>query len=571
MVDLRRIPFDLKSMRPPLGATERMLLLSILIGLFSGLLIVCFHIAIDAIAWGSLGLPVGARRVNTVIAPTLGAIAAVALVTFVFRRAKGSGINHARAAVHVLDGYVPASSVSGKFAACSISIGTGASLGPEDPALQMGAGVASVLGRWFELPRNQIRLIAPVGASAAIAAAFNTPITAVLFVIEQVIESWDAEILGSILLAAVSAVVVSRWYLGDQPLFRVPEFTLAHVSELLVYGGIGIAGGLLATFYVRLMLFLKRRLRTRDPIRKLLTAGAAGAAVGLMGLWLPQVMGPGYPAIDNALHGEFLWMTLLVLAVAKMATTAVCFGADIPGGLFAPTLFVGAMIGGGIGTLAQQYWPAPTTAVSAYVLVGMGTFFAGVFRAPMTSIFMAFEVSASYVVILPVMVANTLAYLVSRRFAQEHLFDALARDEGIDLPSTEEQRERRTARVEDAMVRGSMLVLTPGHKVAEALQGLQTHGVDAALVRLGPRAFASVDRDELNGAGEDRRDALLRDTCRLAAVPHLYPDLALDSALATFGGRRLLPVVRRDAPDQLVGALSVDDVLRYFGLEAGKR
>jgi CIC family chloride channel protein len=559
-------PWLIRLPRQTIGATERMLLLSILIGLFSGLLIVCFHVVIDVVSWWTLGLPVGERRVATLVSPMAGAIVAMALVVFVFPRARGSGINHTRAALHVREGFVPPSSVAGKFAACSISIGSGNSLGPEDPALQMGAGIASFLGRWFALPRTQVRLIAPVGASAAIAAAFNTPITAVLFVIEQVIERWDAEMLGSILLSAVSAVVVSRWYLGDQPLFAVPAFTIAHPSELLVYGGVGLAAGLLATLYVRLMIHLRRRLRSRVLWRRFFAAGAAGACVGLAGLWWPQVMGTGYPAIDNALHGEYVWRTLLVLAMVKMATTAICFGADVPGGLFAPTLFVGAMLGGGIGAIAQEYWPAPTTAVGAYVLVGMGTFFAGVFRAPMTAIFMAFEVSASYVVILPVMVANTLAYLVARRIAPQHLFDALALDEGLDLPSTEAQRERRASRVEDALVPGPTLLLTPGHRLSEALDALTSRGADIALVQLGPRGFSSVDRHELEAAAAGDGGALLRDTCRLAPVPSLYPDLALDTALATFGSARLLPVVRRDAPDELVGTLGVDDVLRHFGL-----
>ncbi len=571
MNERRRLSWlDVIAMRQTLGDTERMLLLSILIGLFAGLLIVCFHIAIDAVSWWTLGLPVGERRLATVLSPIGGALVAVTLVSFVFPRARGSGINHARAAIHVHDGFVPGSSVAGKFSACAISIGSGNSLGPEDPALQMGAGIASLLGRLFELPRALVRLVAPVGASAAIAAAFNTPITAVLFVIEQVIESWDAAILGAILLASVSAVVVTRWFLGDQPLFSVPAFAIAHPSELLVHGAIGVAGGVLATVYVRLMLWLKRHLRTPRMKRRLTTAALAGGVVGGVGLVLPQVMGTGYVGIDNALHGEYVWSTLLILAGAKIVVTAVCFGADIPGGLFAPTLFVGAMLGGGIGSLAQQYWPAPTSVLSGYVLVGMGTFFAGVFRAPMTSIFMAFEVSASYVVILPVMVANTIAYLVSRRFAHEHLFDALAREEGVDLPSAEQQRERRAARVEDAMVPGDALLLTPGNTVAEALDTIKAHGMGHALVRIGPRGFATVDRPELERAagGPNGKGVLLRDSCKLAPVRHLYPDLSLDAALARFGHTRLLPVVRRDAPERIVGVLSVDDVLRFFGLVA---
>jgi CIC family chloride channel protein len=275
---------------------------------------------------------------------------------------------------------VPASTIPGKFLACAVSIGCGNSLGPEDPALQMGAGVASLIGRVFKLPRDYRRVVAPIGAAAGIAAAFNTPITGVLFVIEEVIGSWNASVMGSILLSAVSAVVVSRWYLGDEPLFRVPALAGLRPADLIVYAAIGIICGLGAAAYVRLLLWLKRHGdHWTSHTARLAMPGLAGLCVGVMGFWLPQVEGPGYLTIDNALHGRFGWSQLLLLAAAKMAATTLCFGAGTPGGLFAPTLFVGAMIGGGIGVLAQQHWllphaALPVAAPAAFVLVGMGTF-----------------------------------------------------------------------------------------------------------------------------------------------------------------------------------------------------
>ena len=474
-----------------LGDTQLLLLLSILIGVASGLLIVCFHIAIDTIRWATFGLPGVGNPIAIVISPALGAIAATLMVRYLFPQAKGSGVIHTKAAVHIYDGVVPASTVPGKFAACAVSIGSGNSLGPEDPSLQMGAGIASMIGRAFGLPRDHLRLIAPVGAAAGIAAAFNTPITAVLFVIEEVIGSWNASVLGSILLSAVSAVVVNRWYLGDEPLFRVPALGAIPPSDLVIYAVIGVIGGLASGLYVRLMLSLKRRSkRVRRPALSLLLPGITGLLVGIVGLWLPQVMGPGYITIDSALHDRFNWQTLFVLALAKIALTSFCFASGTPGGLFAPTLFAGAMIGGGIGALAQQYWPFPQAAPGAFVLVGMGTFFAGVFRAPMTSIFMVFEVTASYQIILPVMVANTVGYLVARQ-SRLHLFDELARDEGVDLPSVQEERELREFHVEDAMS-GAAVIVGPGVSLAEARERLE-HGESA--VPAGPARPGGILRD----------------------------------------------------------------------------
>ncbi len=175
--------------------------------------------------------------------------------------------------------------------------------------------------------------------------------------------------------------------------------------------------------------------------------------VGVVGIWYPEVMGAGYDAIDSALHNRFPWSVLLILGGLKIVVTLLCFSAGTPGGMFAPTLFAGAMIGGGLGAIAQHLQWFPTGPTDAYVLVGMGTFFAGVFRAPMTSVFMVFEVSANYVIILPVIVANTIAYGVARRLQRVPFFQMHAKEEGLDLPSVEAEREMRRLRVEDAMRR----------------------------------------------------------------------------------------------------------------------
>lgn len=508
--------------RPPrVTDTQRFLLLSICIGVFAGLLVVCFHFVIDLVSWFTLGTPAGANRLATVLSPMLGGGLSALLVLLVFHEAAGSGLTHTKAALYISNGYVPFRTVLAKFVACGASIGTGNSLGPEDPALQMGAGVASWLGRAFALSREHLRLIVPVGAAAGIAAAFNTPITAVLFVVEEVIGSWNAGVLGSIVLAAVSSVVVSRWFLGDDPLFRVPPFELTHPTELVLYALVGLVAGLLGTTFVRALGILRGRLADAPRRWRLVHPFVAGAVVGAVGLALPQVLGAGYGAIDNALHEEFGWRLLLVLGLAKMAVTAVCFAAGTPGGMFAPTLFIGAMVGGSIGALAQVYWPLPSSGANAYVLVGMGTFFAAVFRAPMTSVFMVFEVSASYVIILPVMVANLVAYLLARKLNPVTFFDMVASQDGLQLPSHERQRETRPLRVEDAMKPSSAF------------------GDD------GP-------------PGADGRRA-----------PVLHPDQPLDTALGLFRSHRVLRVVSRRNASEVLGWLTVEDALQAYGIRPG--
>jgi CIC family chloride channel protein len=485
-----------------LSEAQRFLLLALLIGIFSGLLVVLFHISIDFLSWNSLGVLKGRFQLIRLLTPALGAVIAVLLVRKVFTRAKGSGVNQTKIAIYSSDGYIPGSTIFGKFFACAISIGSGNSLGPEDPSLQMGAGVASWLGRLFHLPRNNMRLIAPVGAAAGIAAAFNTPITGVLFVMEEVLADWSATAVGSIVLAAVSAVVTMRAFLGNQPLFEVPVFRLASASELLIYAGIGVVGGGLSALFIKLIQMVKRRLAEFPHWRHYALPAGAGFLTGVVGLWFPEVMGAGYDTINSALHGQFLWTTLIYLALAKLVVTLLAFTAETPGGMFAPALFIGGMMGGGVGGLAHAVWPKAAAPAEAYLLVGMGTFFAGVFRAPITSIFMVFEVSASYVIILPVMIANITSYLISRRLQSTAFFKMLAQLEGVNLPSAEEKRNFQPLRVEDAMQMETPHPAAPGN------------------VRL-------------------------------------YPDEPLDAALRVLSHVRRIDVVSRLHPDQVLGTLTL--------------
>jgi CIC family chloride channel protein len=548
-----------------LNETQRFLLLSILIGIFAGLLVVCFHIGIDFLGWYSIGAITARFRYGRLAAPALGALVSAFLVTKIFRAARGSGVNQTKAALYISDGYVPGSTIIGKFLACSISIGSGNSLGPEDPSLQMGAGVASLLGRMFELKRESMRLIAPVGAAAGIAAAFNTPSAGVLFVMEEVVAGWNAGVVGSILLSAVSSVVVTRWFLGSEPLFRVPRFELTHPSELAVYAMVGIAGGVLSALFIKLVGKLHAYLEQLPRWSLYMHPVAAGLIVGTIGLWLPQVMGAGYGAIDNALHDQFVWRTLLILGAVKMLVTLFCFSAGIPGGMFAPTLFTGAMIGGGLGGLAHHYWPFPTSPAGAYVLVGMGTFFAGVFRAPMTSIFMVFEVSASYVIILPVIVANTVAYFVSRQLHPLPFFTMLARQEGFDLPSAEERRAVTILRVEDAMHTGPAPVLKAEMTIQEALKFLDAGQLSHCLVRE-PGGWARVTRGGLARITKNSDSVTLAESNILEPAPRLYPDQTLDAALRLLGTHPLLPIASRAGPEELVGTLTLEDVRRAYGI-----
>ena len=554
-----------------MGDTQRFLLLSIIIGIFAGLVVTCFHISIEYFNWETVQSIGGREWWMVILWPAAGGGLAYMLADLYFPTARGSGVNYTKAALYVSDGYIPFRGVWGKFIASTVSIGSGNPMGPEDPALQMGAGIASLLGRLFHLTREHMRLIAPVGAAAGIGAAFNTPITAVLFVMEEVVAAWSAGVLGSIVLAAVAAVVTARWFLGDEPLYSVPEFTLTSTSELAVYALVGVLSGFLSAWFTQFASQTRDRSKLAPRQYRYALPVGAGMLVGAFGVFFPEILGAGYGAIDSALHDRFPWEYLLLLGALKIITTAVCFSAGTPGGMFAPALFMGAMIGGGIGGLAHQYWPFETSSAGAYVLVGIGTFFAGLFRAPMTSIFMVFEISASYVIILPVMIANTISFLISRWLQHESLFHIVGRQDGFDLPSVEEQRETLTLSVEDAMRGDSSRVVPQSMRVDDALERAKSAHLEAVLVSVYSKGWFWIPTRDLETALErgDGEKSVLR-SVRLRNVEKLYPDLSLDSALRLLSKAPILPVGSRANPNQLMGSVTLEDVHRAYGIAREK-
>jgi CIC family chloride channel protein len=541
------------------------LLLAVFIGVFSGLAVVCFRLAIDWTKIWLLGPVPEPHNWRLIAAPAATSLVVAFLVIHVFPLVRGSGVNQTKAALYIYNGYIPFRTAVGKFITAALAIGSGQSLGPEDPALQIGASLASALGRRLDLSRERLRLLAPVGAAAGLAAAFNAPISAVLFVIEEVIGRWSAGILGSVVLSAVSSVVVVRWFLGAEPLFRIPAVGLVQPAELLAYATLGIVGAFAAVIFAKAIAYLRPRLRAWPRWTRYFQPVLAAVVIGLIGfLGAPQVMGAGYEYIDQAMHDQFTWKMLAILALLKIVATTLSFVTGTPGGMFAPTLFVGAMLGGAIGGLERHFYPALTGSTGTYALVGMGVLFAGFLRAPMTSVFMVLEVSGNYSIIVPVIVANTLAYVISRALQTTPIFDVLTRQDGLDLPSLEEQREQTVLRVEDAMKAAPVPILNGGDSVHQALQRIQDLPGDF-LVRLNPSGWKSVTADTLKRlAGEGKGEMTVGSALVTPALPYLHPDHTLETALRYVYQVPFVPVVHRADFGQLEGVISRDEVQERY-------
>jgi CIC family chloride channel protein len=540
--------------------------LSVFIGVFAGLAVVCFRFAIDWCRIYLLGSGDTLSRLRLVLAPSLAGLVIAVLVIHVFPQARGSGVNQTKAALYIYNGYIPLRTAIGKFITAALAIGSGHSLGPEDPSLQIGASLASALGRRMRLSRDRMRLIAPVGAAAGLAAAFNAPISAVLFVIEEVIGRWTAGILGSVVLSAVSSVVVTRWFLGSESLFRIPAVQLQHPSELIAYSVLGVAGGFASVAFSSGIATFRPWCRALPRWTQYFQPAIAGLLIGIMAvLGAPQVMGAGYEYIDQAMHGQFTWQMLAILAGLKIIATMLSFVSGTPGGMFAPTLFIGAMLGAAVGGAQHVFLPHLSGSPGTYALVGMGVLFAGFLRAPMTSVFMVLEVSGNYSIIVPVIVANTFAYVISRGLQPTAIFDVLTRQDGLDLPSMEEQREEGILRVEDAMRPVTSPALDAEKTLDQLFQSLDGDSPDVLLVRLNPTGWSSVTKQELEKMLKDGKgDLTLSSLLAGPHIPYLHPDHPLETALRYVDRWPLVPVVNRADLRKLEGVISEHDVLNRY-------
>jgi CIC family chloride channel protein len=542
------------------------LVLSIFIGVISGTLVVAFRIAIEWIRILTLGSAPHGGQYRLLISPAVAGLVVAALVIWFFPAARGSGVNQTKAALYIYDGYISFRTVIGKFLTSALAIGSGHSLGPEDPSLQIGAGVASIIARNLNLSRRRLRMFAPIGAAAGLAAAFNAPISAILFVIEEVIGSWSAAVLGSLVLSAISSVVVARWFWGPEPIFRIPSITLRDPRELMAYAVLGVFGGLLAPVFSLVLGYLRPRLRALPRWTLFLQPAVAGILVGTIGFFgFPQVMGTGYDVIDQALHGQFIWPVLLALVFLKLLATTLSFSSGTPGGMFAPTLFIGAMLGGAVGAFEKHFFPHLTGTVGAYSLVGMGVLFAGFLRVPLTSVFMVLEVSGNYSIILPIILANTLAFLISRSLQPVGIFEIFTQQDGLDLPSMEEQREEAALHIEDAFQPATVPVVNGSDTLHAASQAVSETHATAFLIRLIDGSWYAMSADELTSAAATLTpETPIQRALKADRTPLLFPDMPLDSALHFFPRWPLLPVLNRASRGTLEGMLTLDDVLRRY-------
>ena len=554
------------SPEPPRRATPRNLtiFLSLVIGVTVGLVVVAFILLTGRLA--ARMYPAGGAAWRRVLIPTAGALATGFLLSRYFPNARGSGIPQTKFAIFINNGYISFKTVIGKFLCCSGSLASGIALGREGPSVHIGAGIASVLGRRFGLASEDVKSLVPVGCSAALAAAFNTPIAAVLFSLEEILGDLHAPVLGSVVIASATSWMVLHLVLGDQPLFHVPPYQLVNPLEFGFYAILGLIGGLASVVFVKLLLRIRVWFKTFPKSTEWLQPAAGGLLVGLMGWFLPEVLGVGYDFVDMVLGGDFPLKTVAALAILKLIATPACYGSGNAGGIFGPSLFIGAMIGGSVGSIAHSLFPHITANPGAYALIGMGAAFAGIVRTPLTSVIMIFEMTRDYSIIVPLMIANLISFFVSQKLQREPIYEALALQEGVFLPTGESRREPDGIRVSQVMKSG------PAPLGAD----LTLPAANQRLAEMGRNAWPVGDADKLYGivTVRDLEERAWAHTLRQLVAPdsefpYVHPDHPLAVALERMGAAAVdaLPVVSRANIRESRGIITLADVLAAYGVE----
>ena len=542
------------------------LALALLIGALAGLAVVAFIVLTERT--GLRLYPPHGERWRRLFLPVSCSLGMGYLLYRYFPDARGSGVPQTKAALFARDGRITLSTVLGKFFCTSATLACGIPLGREGPSVQVGAGIASILGRRLGLRPEKVKGLIPVGAAAAIAAAFNTPMAAVLFALEEVVGDLHAPVLGSVVLASATSWAVLRLLLGNNPLFHVPQYELVHPVEFAIYAVLGVLGGFLSIAFTKLLLGMRQRflllpLKTRwwHPV-------VGGLMVGVMGWFVPQVLGVGYSYVGEALNGSMALKLMLLLVVLKLFAITTCYASGNAGGIFGPSLFLGAMLGGALGHVAHQLFPAHTATAGAYALVGMGALFAGIVRAPMTSVLMIFEMTRDYTVIVPLMIANLASLFISSRLQKQPIYEALAHQDGIHLPLSGHRGELGQHRVFEIMRLGADL-FSADLLAVEALQRAQASPLRGFLVADEGTLIGVLSRSNLEtaiaGNGTEKK---LRDLISSLEFPHVHTDHALHVALERMSEARLdlLPVVSRADVHKLEGIVTLRDVLDSYGV-----
>lgn len=548
-----------------------MLVVAIGVGALTGFGVAAFRLVLDALFdfnFHTLGAPVPWA---ILVLPIVGGLLTALWMRVTMRRYEtGLGVSGIMEAVALHDGRIGWRGSIARIGGAILTVGLGGSSGPEDPSVQIGATIGSQIAQRLKLSKGRVKTLVGCGAAAGVSAAFNAPITGVFFAIEIILGGFSGISTAWIVLAAVAGAVASQSILGSAPAFQIPQYELRTPWELLLYLGLGVVAALVAVLYV----FLLDRIETwfeHWTLPYWLKPAVGGLAVGLIGYFgSTAILGPGYSAIGDVLQGnQTAALFLFFLVVLKLVATPLTIGSGGQGGLFAPALFLGAMLGAGFGLVAQSIFGASIAPAPAYSLVGMGAVLAGAIRAPITGLMLPFEMTHDYRIILPLMFAVVVSTLIAQVLDPESVYTLKLKQRGVELGKPDTLNLMHTLTVGDAMTPfrdlttlrtdDALTVLTKAFETTthHGFVVLDSAGALYGIVTLSDMARMLAEKREVNTIGE------ITTTNVLTA----YPDETLQDALRqlTLMNVGHLPIIDRHDGQRVLGLVRRADIVRAYG------
>ena len=550
--------------------TTVMTTLAVLIGIGAGLGVVIFRRLLDglfAFTVDGIGHDV---PIAVIFIPAVGGLLVAGWMALASKPGEtGLGVAGIMEAVALHSGKIGLQGSVARVIGAVLTVGTGGSAGPEDPSVQIGATIGAQVAQRLRLSEARVKTLVGCGAAAGLGAAFNAPISGVFFAIEIILGEFSGAATGLLVLSAVAGAVVIQTFLGASPAFVVPAYELRSPLELAFYAALGLVAAIVAFLYIQ---FLDRTETWFGEwsLPNWIKPALGGLVVGLLAYFLrPEILGTGYPAIGEVLKGAIANPVILLSLVGlKLIATPLTIGSGGQGGLFAPSLFLGAMLGVGFGLIAEQIFPGVTAPAAAYGLVGMGAVLAGAVRAPITAILLPFEMTQDYHIILSLMFATVIASIVARRLEPESVYTVKLKQRGIDVRARKDVNLMRAITVEDAMTPiGELPTVKPTMSIPELtrlFQDTSHHGflvVDENDELVGVVALVDLERTL-----ETRKtNVTVGDICTKDVLT-TYPDGTLDDALSNFAAMDVgrIPVVDRRHPRRVLGVLRRSDIVHAY-------
>ncbi|KUO49731.1 MAG: hypothetical protein APF76_00345 [Desulfitibacter sp. BRH_c19] len=548
-----------------------LIIIAVVIGTAGGLFAVFFQMMIG---WANQGFHGASRSLFgflpgnwwLVVVPSLAGIIVGPLVYFFAREAKGHGVPEVMEAVALKGGRMRMRVIFVKAIASASSIGAGASVGREGPIVQMGSGIGSVMGQRFKLNEEKIKTCVACGAAAGISATFNAPIAGVLFAQEVILGRFASATFIPIVISSVTASVIAQMFMGDVPAFFVHAYSLNHPLELILYSLLGVLAAISAVLFVKVLY------KTEDIIDevKILPEWSkpvfGGIVIGMIGLKFPQILGVGYETIEAVFRGEILLITLIALVFVKIIATSLTLGSGFSGGVFAPSLFIGATLGGAFGLIVQQVFPGISIDSGAYAIVGMGAVVAGATQAPITAILIIFEMTRDYRIILPLMIAVVFSTLIFSYLSKDSIYTKKLSRRGVNLHLGKDINIMKRIRVKEVMS-SPVEVVQDTDKVGDVIKKMHNskHNGFPVMNLAG----------ELTGiiALHDIREAPVKGIMEMPVLSLMNrklivtnPDETLDDVFKKLGLHEIghLPVVAGDNPKKLLGIITRSDIVKAY-------